>query len=469
MQQNSNYPKFAVVGHPNKGKSSIVSTLALDDSVQIGNTPGTTQVKRSFPLRVDGKVIYELFDTPGFQRARRVLAWLKEREPESANKRLDVVREFVRVHRDDERFRDEIELLEPIVNGAGIIYVVDASKPYGAEYEIEMEILRWTSQPSMAILNLIGKEDFREDWTRALGQYFRLVRTFNPLKATFQEHMQLLESMAQLKEDWTKPIKEAIEVLQKYHTQKIKRSVDVIVDTMFDTLSYVEKKRLRGESATPVEIEEIKKRYREKIIKKEKSAEKRIEEIWNHRSVEKISHILDLDNISLFSKHSASIFGLKQKELILMGAGAGAVGGAGIDLLFGGSSLFAGSLIGGLIGGIGAMVGFDNLYKVKILGQKIGKRELVVGPMENINFPYILLGRIIYYATAIAKRSHASREAIELKDLENFASSIFDKNTRDKLEKVHSLLRDGKEVKEELREEYRDIIERIYLKLIDDK
>ncbi len=97
MQQNSNYPKFAVVGHPNKGKSSIVSTLALDDSVQIGNIPGTTQVKRSFPLKVDGKVIYELFDTPGFQRARRVLSWLKEKEPISADKRLDGVGGICRV------------------------------------------------------------------------------------------------------------------------------------------------------------------------------------------------------------------------------------------------------------------------------------------------------------------------------------------------------------------------------------
>jgi small GTP-binding protein len=71
------HPKFAVVGHPNKGKSSIVSSLALDDSVQISDTPGTTTKKRSFPLTVDGKIIYELFDTPGFQRARKVLAWLE--------------------------------------------------------------------------------------------------------------------------------------------------------------------------------------------------------------------------------------------------------------------------------------------------------------------------------------------------------------------------------------------------------
>jgi len=45
-------------------------------------------------LRVDNRVVYELFDTPGFQRARRVLAWLQEHEPSSADKRVDVVREF---------------------------------------------------------------------------------------------------------------------------------------------------------------------------------------------------------------------------------------------------------------------------------------------------------------------------------------------------------------------------------------
>ena len=61
-------------------------TLALDDSVQISDTPGTTSKKRSFPLKVDGKILYELIDTPGFQRARRVLSWLEQHDV-SADKR----------------------------------------------------------------------------------------------------------------------------------------------------------------------------------------------------------------------------------------------------------------------------------------------------------------------------------------------------------------------------------------------
>ena len=33
-------PEFAIVGHPNEGKSSVVSTLAEDDSVRISAYPG---------------------------------------------------------------------------------------------------------------------------------------------------------------------------------------------------------------------------------------------------------------------------------------------------------------------------------------------------------------------------------------------------------------------------------------------
>ena len=134
-------PRFAIVGHPNKGKSSIVATLSEDDAVAISPRPGTTTRARAYPMRVDGETLYELIDTPGFQRAREVLAWL-EANDRGAGARADVVREFLRVHADDPRFHDERELLTPIVDGAGILYVVDGSRPYGRQYEAEMEILR---------------------------------------------------------------------------------------------------------------------------------------------------------------------------------------------------------------------------------------------------------------------------------------------------------------------------------------
>ncbi len=461
----SSYPRFAVVGHPNKGKSSIVASLSLDSSIQIGNTPGTTQVKRSFPLKVDGKIVYELFDTPGFQRARRVFSWLQEHGNVSADKRVEVLREFVFNHKDNERFRDEIELLEPILEGAGIIYVVDASKPYGAEYEIEMEILRWCGQPSMAILNLIGDEDYKEEWTRALGQYFRLVRTYNPMNSTHNEHTQLLESMAQLKEEWTVPIKQAISILDELHDAKVMQTIDIIVTYMVEVLSFVHKLTIYADEASEEEKEEAKLNYRQKIISLEKRERQRIEKIWKHNNIEKDEGDLELDRVGLFSKESASIFGLTQKELVLTGAATGATAGATIDLLAVGHTLLLGALVGGVVGGVGAMFGFDNLYEFKVLGQNIGKRELTIGPMQNANFPYVLLGRALYHASMIAKRSHAVRQSLSLEN-STFTQELMEAKVRKDLEKLHLKLRKADEVEEKILEEYKALLRKRFLTLL---
>jgi len=463
----SNYPQFAVVGHPNKGKSSIVSSLSLDGSIQIGNTPGTTQVKRGFPLQIDGEVVYELFDTPGFQRARRVFAWLEQHADVPANKRVDVVRQFVFQHKNSDKFRDEVELLEPILEGAGIIYVVDASKPYGAEYEVEMEILRWCGQPSMAILNLIGEEDYREEWTRALGQYFRLVRTYNPMTAGHTEHVQLLESMAQLKEEWTQSIKKAIIALDKLQNQKIESTVTTLSDYMLKVLSLVHTQNIAGEKASSEEEEQLKLSYREKIVQYEVYERRSVEKIWRHSKIQKQENALVLEDVGLFSEESVSIFGLSQKELILTGASAGAITGVGIDLLTAGHSLFLGSIVGGVVGGVSAMFSFDNLYEVKVLGQTLGKRELTVGPMKNLNFPYVLLGRGLYHASVIAKRSHAKRDEISL-DSESFTGKIIDSEMRKELEKVHTKLRKAEELEKEEVEGYKKVIKDSFIRLLKD-
>jgi len=461
----NSYPKFAVVGHPNKGKSSIVASLALDDSIQIANTPGTTQIKRGFPLKVDGKIIYELFDTPGFQRARRVYAWLEEHGDVPADKRIDVVKQFVQEHRNNKQFQDEVELLDPIINGAGIIYVVDASKPYGAEYEVEMEILRWCGQPSMAILNLIGEEDYRDDWSRALGQYFRLVRTYNPMTAGHEEHIKLLESMAQLKEEWTESIKDAIDVLEMLYLEKIEQTIVEISDYMIKVLSFVYRQQIDGEEASEKEEEVAKVSYRKEISSYEHQEQKNIEKLWQHHDVEKNEELLNLEGVGLFSKESASIFGLSQKELILTGASAGAITGAGLDMLVAGSSLFLGTLIGGVVGGAATMFGFDNLYEVKILGQSLGRRELTVGPMQNLNFPYVLLGRALYHASLMSQRSHATKDAIEVKNI-FFTEQIVQSKSRKILEKVHVKLRKGEKIEKELLEDYKVVVKKSFLGLI---
>src|SRR5687767_2840044 len=232
-------PIFAIVGHPNKGKSSLVATLARDDSVRIGPEPGTTVHAREFPMRVGGKVLYTLVDTPGFQRARAALEWMRRHETDAASRPL-VVERFVREHEREEYFRNECELLAPVVGGAGLIYVVDGATPYGPEYDAEMEILRWTGQPSLAVINPIGQPRFVEPWRRALEQFFRVVRVLDVLEAPFDQQLELLRAFGQMRETWHRPVTEAVAALIDNRARQDADAAGVIAEMIAEALPHRE-------------------------------------------------------------------------------------------------------------------------------------------------------------------------------------------------------------------------------------
>ena len=451
------HPTFAVVGHPNKGKSSIVASLAQDDTVQISDTPGTTTKSRSFPLRMDGNIIYELFDTPGFQRARGVLAWL-ERQEVPAHKRAEAVEAFINTHREDERFSDEIELLTPIMEGAGILYVVDGSKPYGEEYEAEMEILRWTGQPSMALINHIGERDYAPEWRRALEQYFRIVREYDPMQTDPQQQILLLESMAQLDESWRAPLKHSIVLFERRRDQKLEQSAKTIAYLVQSTLSHLEQLGFSGEEAEQTDKQKLLKNYQEHLRSLEKKSQKFIEQLWSHQDLQKEQESLLFEGVDLFSEESASLFGLSRQEMVVTGMTGGAVTGAGIDLLFAGHTLLLGGAIGAVVGGVGAYFGFDELSDIKVLGRTLGKRHLEMGPMENRNFPYILLGRSLYHLHKVAARSHAKRGVVTLTMDETFKEKWLDEASRKSLEKLHKKFRSGDEVSSEEMQAYEALV-----------
>lgn len=460
------YPKFAVVGHPNKGKSSIVSALAMDDSVQVSDTPGTTQKQRAFPLIVDGITLYELYDTPGFQRARRVLAWLQQHDV-SADKRYEVVQAFIHAHKDDTRFNDEIQLLTPIMQGAGIIYVVDGSMPYGSEYEAEMEILRWTGQPSMALINHIHVSDYSNDWRRALDQYFKMVRTFNPMENSLSQHMYILESMAQLRESWVSPIKLSMKRLEQYHINRLTKASEYIAHLVYDAVSMIEKYTFKTDEPCSKDKENIEQKYKYKLSQLERDVQDTIAHIWKHAHLD-MQHVqLTFDGMDLFSEATASVFGLTKKELMITGASSGAVTGAGIDLLFAGHTLLLGGVIGGLVGGVGAYFGFDELSEVKVLGQKLGQKYLQIGPMHNRNFPYILLGRALYHTLVVSNHSHANREHLSLSMAHTFKDKWLDEKLKKSLESYHKMFRAQKEIESETLHAYTMIIEGILKKLLE--
>ncbi|MFU8858589.1 MAG: DUF3482 domain-containing protein [Deferrisomatales bacterium] len=408
-------PVFAVLGHPNKGKSSIVATLAHDDSVAIGPVPGTTVKCRSFPMKVDGTVLYTLVDTPGFQRARGALDWMRRQETTAA-RRAEVVRDFVRTHEATGQFPDERELLAPVVEGAGILYVVDGSVPYGPEYEPEMEILRWTGRPRMALINPIGRADHVEEWRQALGQYFHVVRVFDAVTAEFDKQVELLRTFGHLHEEWREPLEHAAAVLGRERGKRRARAARLVGGTLTEMLTLTVTKTLSADADAEPEKPALEKRYRDALRDLERRCRDRVEGVYEHVRVPRVEDPLDLLEEDLFSEETWLRFGLKRAQLATLGAGGGAVIGGTLDAALGGASLLLGTLVGAGIGAAVGWLGANRLVEVTIAAIPLGGKKLVAGPTRNRNFPHVALGRARLHRLLVSNRAHARRDDLNCRD-----------------------------------------------------
>jgi hypothetical protein len=439
----SDVPTFAVVGHPNKGKSSIVSTLAQDDSVRIEAEPGTTVAVREFPMRVDGRVQYVLVDTPGFERARQALAWMKARETTAA-KHPEVVAAFVAEHRDGERFANECELLRPVLAGAGILYVVDGSHPYGPEYEAEMEILRWTGQPSMALINLIGEEDHVEEWRVALEQYFRIVRIFDAVKAPFDKQVDLLRAFGLLREEWREPLEAAVAVLEQERERQHERVARAIAELIVDAVGHTESKRLSVDADPRLHEATLEQRYKDALRRRERDGRRAVELVYGHHGIERSESDVELLDQDLFSTDHWFFWGLNRRQLVATGAAGGALLGGAVDASVGGASFLIGTLVGATVGGATAWLSRRRLTRAKVLSLPLGGRLLRCGPTRDVSFPWVVLGRALYHHALVAGRTHANRGTLTLignGDAPNWVDRL-DATRRRAIERVFRRLRD---------------------------
>ena len=468
-------PRFVVVGHPNKGKSSIVSTLARDDRVRVAPDPGTTRAANTFPMRLDGEVLYELVDTPGFQRARRVLAWLEDHAADASD-RPATVRAFLREPGHAERFPDEVALLGAVMHGggeaasgggafperaaaasdpepgsgsdpavgAGVLYVVDGSRPYGPEYEPEMEILRWTGRPGMGLINPIGLEGpqggYIDAWRSALGQYFSTVRVFDAVEAPFAKRLELLKAFGTLEERWQAPLSAAVAALEADAADRDARAAELVAGLAVAAMRLAVEQRLPSEAASG-QVEavraELEASYRGELESMERRCRDRVEELYGFMELTREDPASSAAAVggALFDESTWLRFGLSRGDLVRAGAVAGAAAGGYLDLVAGGSTFFAGAALGGVLGGAAAWFGGEKLARAKLVGQALGGRRVVYGPSRDVNLAFVLLGRGAVHRSVVARRTHARRDAVTASELDA-ASVRWSKTQRDRVAKA---------------------------------
>ncbi|MEQ1842120.1 MAG: DUF3482 domain-containing protein, partial [Verrucomicrobiales bacterium] len=365
---------------------------------------------------------------PGFNRARQVLDWMTKRaskRPDAA--KIETVRDFVTAHRGKREFVDECLLLEPILDGAGILYVVDASKPFRPDFTAEMEILRWTGRPRMALVNRISDgSDFNVEWRQHLGEYFNLTREFNAHQAGFAERIRLLTSLLEIEETRHPNIEKTIRILSREWAQRRGQSADVILQLLEACLSHRATRTVpRDEVGRGVRKEEIARdlqtSYTKRIKEIEAAYHRQLVSLYRHQAHETVEDdsFAQLSS-DLFAEETWQVFGLKKNQIAVAGAVAGAASGAAVDIASGGHSVGMGTLLGMLAGVAGAVLKGKDLADLKvnipgagILGGEVnaGGVAIKAGPPKNPNFPWVILDRALFHFEQIVTRAHGRRDA----------------------------------------------------------
>jgi GTPase Era involved in 16S rRNA processing len=404
-------PCFAVVGHPNKGKSSIVATLSQNDSVVISQCSGTTRQAERYTVGTDNGS-YILVDTPGFQRPAKALRWLNE-HCGNASERAATVKRFVNDAECRQAFPDEVSLLTPIVEGAAILYVVDGSRPYGAEYEAEMEILRWTGQPGMALINPIENEDHIDEWHNALVQFFKSVQVFNPMTAEFDKQIAMLSQFRHLNSHWNESLQSIIAALQQQRDTRKKVSATILARLVDDLCNYRQSQKVLSKKQAEMIESLLKSRFEKWMTKRESLAIRELLANFAHLNTSVNMAQLTLPPELLDYDHWY-VWGLDKMQLVTAASATGAVSGAAIGLMAAGHGVMVGAIAGGLIAAGSAWLGADKMAEIKLKGLPLGGYNAIYGPVRNRNFPYVVIGRFLYLYRQIANLSHANRRPLSI-------------------------------------------------------
>ena len=367
-------------------------------------------------MRLDGEVQYVLVDTPGFQRARRALEWMRERETHAGAHRA-VVEAFVAEHRGSGRFPDECELLTPGARGRGHpLRRRTARVPYGPDYEAEMEILRWTGQPRMALINPIGGRAHVAEWRAALEQYFKIVRVFDAHAASFEARLDLLRGFGELAESWRAPLDAAVAAIAEERGRVHARVARALAELLAEVLTATAERRIPS-GADPADFREsLEREWKDALRERERAARRTVEQIYGHRAVEREERPFELLEQDLFSIDHWFFWGLNRRQLVATGAAGGAAVGGVIDAAAHGASLLAGALIGAAVGGASAWWSSGRLARIRVFALPLGGQLLRCGPAASPNFPYVVLGRALYHHAAVAGRTHAVRSPLALAD-----------------------------------------------------
>ncbi|AXA65773.1 GTPase/DUF3482 domain-containing protein [Pseudomonas oryzihabitans] len=398
--------RLALVGHTNVGKTSLLRTLTRDiDFGEVSHRPSTTRHVEGARLSVDGEALLELYDTPGLEDAIALRDYLEQLE--RPGERLDaatLLDRFLDSVEARQRFEQEAKVIRQLRASDAGLYVIDAREPVLAKYRDELAVLAGCGRPLVPVLNFVAADGHRaDDWRATLARLglHALVR-FDSVAPPADGEARLYESLATLLESGRPALQRLIadhaEQARRRHQQGVRLIAELLVDAAAARRSVAP-----GEA----EVSSATADLRDALRTREQRCVEELLRLFGFRPGDAHASALPLLDgrwgDDLFNPETLRLLGIRLGG----GVAAGAAAGVGLDLLAGGLTLGAATVIGALAGGLAQTGGH---YGRRLFGKLRGGRELSIDDAVL----RLLALRQRQLLAALEIRGHAAQGAIEV-------------------------------------------------------
>ncbi len=408
--------RITVAGHTNTGKTSLLRTLTRDARFgEVSGRPGTTRHVEAARLLVNGKVLLELYDTPGLEEPIDLLALLTEQAGNTGNEDgRSRIRRFLDSEPAKGRYEQEAKVLRQLMKSDAAFYVLDARDPVLAKHRDELEILRLCGVPLLPLLNFVADPAAREvEWRDALaGLGLHAIVRFDTVTPTQDGERLLYSKLANLLDAHSATLNALIASHADDARQRRHSALVLIADLLIGVaalqhrVSSLDKAVLKKASAT----------LNERVREREQHCVERLLSLYRFYPDDLESAALPLVEgrwqQDLFDPYTLQAMGLK----VGSGAAAGAAAGVGVDLMVGGITLGVATAIGALLGG-----GLQTLrhYGSSVMGLFTGEKILRI----DDNILRALAARQCQLLKALETRGHAAQHKIIAADA---ADTVFE-------------------------------------------
>lgn len=403
---------IALVGHSNVGKTSLVSALTRDASLEVREEAGTTRATYRKVFRLDELPVLAFIDTPGFEQAGRMNKWLDGRAT-GEGARLDgraLLDTLLADTGSDARFAAEKEALRGALQADVLAYVADVSQPPTGQQRQELRLLRRAGVPLIAVLNVLDEADERAEWTETLRR--EGIDTIVPLDAhafPAEQEAHFYRALSVLRPEQSENLQSITGLRARIARRHQAAAARLIAELLVDCLSYRLEVDCGSEQAAKSRRGEVNDRFKQALRERENAGLQALLDTLGFVGIDIASPTLGVESWSgewqgdLFDPDQLRRYGVSAATL----GAVGAIAGSFVDMLGG---MGVGTLIGGVAGAAaGVAVG-------RRVSTRVRAGTVSVGPVDSVQFPSVLLNRSVEFWGRLAGRSHARRDAVSVGD-----------------------------------------------------